>query len=107
MRVRGAHAIAIAALVFAGAAAGCSEEPSSADVAPATTVTELQPTLTAVTSVSTAAEPGSTVAGSVAAPPVVDVPAALDFRAQLVGGGEFDGSELAGRPVVFWFWAPT
>ena len=107
MRVRGAHAIAIAALVFAGAAAGCSEEPPSADVAPAPTVTEIQPTLTAVTPVSAAAEPGSTVAASVAAPPVVDVPAALDFRAPLVGGGEFDGASYAGRPVAFWFWAPT
>ena len=35
------------------------------------------------------------------------LPAALDFTAPLVGGGVFDGSELAERPVVFWFWAPT
>lgn len=107
MRVRGAHAIAIAALVFAGAAAGCSEEPPSADVAPAPTVTQLEPTPTVATSASTAAEPGSTVAASVAETPVIDVPAALAFRAPLVGGGEFDGAAYAGRPVAFWFWAPT
>ena len=35
------------------------------------------------------------------------VPEALRFTAPLVGGGEFDGSAAAGRPVAFWFWAPT
>jgi len=30
----------------------------------------------------------------------------LAFRAPLVGGGTFDGAELAGTPVVLWFWAP-
>ncbi|WP_017626556.1 redoxin domain-containing protein [Nocardiopsis chromatogenes] len=33
-------------------------------------------------------------------------PAALDFSAPLVGGGEIDGAELEGEPVVLWFWAP-
>ena len=35
------------------------------------------------------------------------VPEALRFTAPLVGGGEFDGATAAGRPVAFWFWAPT
>jgi peroxiredoxin len=35
------------------------------------------------------------------------VPEALRFTAPLVGGGEFDGSAVAGRPIAFWFWAPT
>lgn len=35
------------------------------------------------------------------------VPEALQFTAPLVGGGEFDGFDLAHRPVAFWFWAPT
>ena len=35
------------------------------------------------------------------------VQAALQFTAPLVGGGEFDGAELAAKPTVFWFWAPT
>ena len=38
--------------------------------------------------------------------PVV-VPAALQFTAPLVGGGTFDGAAVAGKPTVFWFWAPT
>ena len=35
------------------------------------------------------------------------VPAGLNFSAPLVGGGEFSGAAMAGRPVAFWFWAPT
>lgn len=35
------------------------------------------------------------------------VPEALQFTAPLVGGGQFDGASFAGRPVAFWFWAPT
>ena len=34
-------------------------------------------------------------------------PAALQFSAPLVGGGELDATTLAGKPTVFWFWAPT
>ncbi len=35
------------------------------------------------------------------------VPAALQFTAPLVGGGELDAATLADKPTVFWFWAPT
>lgn len=34
------------------------------------------------------------------------VPAALQFTAPLVGGGEIELGEYAGRPVLLWFWAP-
>jgi hypothetical protein len=34
------------------------------------------------------------------------VPAALQFSAPLVGGGEIELGPLAGRPVLLWFWAP-
>ena len=30
----------------------------------------------------------------------------LDFTAQTVAGEAFEGSSLAGKPTVFWFWAP-
>jgi hypothetical protein len=44
-------------------------------------------------------------------PPTTDaaivVPEALQFTAPLVGGGTFDGAAVAGKPTVFWFWAPT
>ena len=32
---------------------------------------------------------------------------AATFTATLVGGGTFDSAALAGRPVAYWFWAPT
>ena len=31
----------------------------------------------------------------------------LAFSAPVVGGGELNARSLAGRPVAFWFWAPT
>lgn len=34
------------------------------------------------------------------------VPTELDFTAKTVGGPEFSGRSLAGKPAVFWFWAP-
>jgi len=35
------------------------------------------------------------------------VPGVLQFSAPLVGGGEIDAASLAGKPTVFWFWAPN
>ncbi len=32
--------------------------------------------------------------------------AVLDFESETVSGEPFDGAELAGKPTVFWFWAP-
>jgi hypothetical protein len=34
------------------------------------------------------------------------VPAALDFSAPTVGGGELDLRTYAGRNLALWFWAP-
>ncbi|MDF2711076.1 MAG: redoxin protein [Nonomuraea muscovyensis] len=34
------------------------------------------------------------------------VPAALAFSAKTLNGEPFQGASLAGKPVVFWFWAP-
>jgi len=61
----------------------------------------------------TTAPPVRTVApaeGSTPPPAAPDpaqaVPEILAFTAQQVDGGSFDGADLAGRDVVFWFWAP-
>jgi hypothetical protein len=103
-RVRHPRVIAVAALLFAGAAAGCSDSSSSStDVAPASTV---EPTGSTATE-QTVGAPASTVASTSPDAPATAVPAALAFQAPLVGGGEFDGAAYAGRPVAFWFWAPT
>jgi hypothetical protein len=31
----------------------------------------------------------------------------LAFQAPLLAGGAINGPSLAGKPVAFWFWAPT
>lgn len=36
----------------------------------------------------------------------VDVPESLNFRATTVSGDAFRGAQVAGKPVVLWFWAP-
>lgn len=33
-------------------------------------------------------------------------PKALDFTATLIDGGQISGSDLAGRDVILWYWAP-
>ncbi|TDB94391.1 redoxin domain-containing protein [Actinomadura sp. 7K534] len=35
-----------------------------------------------------------------------DVPEALRFKGETLAGEPFDGAALAGKPAVFWFWAP-
>lgn len=35
-----------------------------------------------------------------------EVPEVLRFEATALDGSTFDGSSLAGKPTVFWFWAP-
>ncbi len=35
-----------------------------------------------------------------------DVPAELDFTSTTTTGDAFEGSSLAGKPAVVWFWAP-
>ena len=79
VRARRRQYTSIAAITLAGLVAGCSDATPRAD--------------------------GSSVA--TVNPSGARVPEALNFRAPLVGGGEFDGADFAGRAVVFWFWAPT
>lgn len=52
----------------------------------------------------TTARPG--VSGSSAGTAPTPVPDQLRFTARTVDGRDFDGSSLAGKPVVLWFWAP-
>ena len=54
----------------------------------------------AATAATTAPEAASTDSNATAPP------AALQFSAPLVGGGEIELGALAGRPVLLWFWAP-
>ncbi|GIH79730.1 thiol:disulfide interchange protein [Planobispora longispora] len=69
-------------------------EPSPASTAPAPATTAPSPT-------SGSGEPPEPTAASKA-----PVPEALTFTAKTLDGKTFEGAGLAGKPVVFWFWAP-
>lgn len=80
-------------LTACGGSAGSAGEPSgpSVGVSPST-----------LSSTTGQAPPAESAA--VQAPPLT--PQALAFTAQTVDGDPFDAAALAGKPVVFWFWAP-
>jgi hypothetical protein len=98
-----------AALVTVGLlAAACTSDADSASTAPSTASQPEQPTTSndsAVAPVPTTASTSPDAEATTATP--VAVPEALQFTAPLVGGGEFTGADYAGKPTVFWFWAPT
>jgi hypothetical protein len=83
-----------------------ASQPAAAPAAAATPTTAVEttppssnaPSLPASTTVTTVAAPGTTSAA---------VPEALAFKAPLVGGGELNLADYAGKPVLLWFWAPT
>ena len=98
-----AAVIGIGLLVAAcgGSGSGSDEPAATGELAP------IQP----LDEDDTVGEPAAEPAGDATADPpagdAVTVPAALQFSAPLVGGGELDAATLAGAPTVFWFWAPT
>jgi hypothetical protein len=100
-------------VLLLSATACSSDSDSTAETLPEAAV-EDSAGATATQPPSTDAATGTTPAGSdttTAEPsptePAVVVPEALQFTAPLVGGGTFDGAAAAGKPTVFWFWAPT
>lgn len=54
----------------------------------------------------TSAPPSASPAGPRQPAGKTPAPAALRFTAQTLDGKTFQGESLAGRPTVFWFWAP-
>jgi hypothetical protein len=113
---------AIGALALVMSATACSSD-SESDSNAATTDTLPEPAVEATTGntdapttdAPTTEAPATDGSDGTAAPateppatdPAVVVPEALQFSAPLVGGGTFDGAAAAGKPTVFWFWAPT
>jgi thiol-disulfide isomerase/thioredoxin len=89
MRSRGVLAAFVAAgsLLLAGCAGGESPPPSDDVVA-------AEPD---------SAEPDATEPDTGGAEPTESV---LTFTATTIAGEEFAAADLAGRPTVFWFWAP-
>ncbi|MBB5115551.1 redoxin family protein [Micromonospora echinospora] len=51
------------------------------------------------------ASPVATPGGPTSAPPAA-VPATLSFTGKTLDGTAFSAADLAGRPVLLWFWAP-
>ncbi len=72
-------------------AAGCANGTSSGSAEPEN---------------SSAAPPATGAASPTASGAAAAVPPTLTFTARTVGGAEFNGATLAGRPTVLWFWAP-
>ncbi|GAB3112080.1 hypothetical protein GCM10027160_13710 [Streptomyces calidiresistens] len=89
-----------AALVFLPACAAGEADPTDGGTASSTTPADAD---------GDSGEAGDEKAGETAEftdeaeAPVAE---ALRFVAPTVDGGEFDGTELAGKPAVLWFWAP-
>ncbi len=83
---RAATALLLATCLLVG---GCAAngEPAPSGAAPTTGNTVATPT--------TSASPQATAT----------VPAALAFSAPKVGGGQFEGASLSGKPAIIWFWA--
>jgi hypothetical protein len=69
--------------------------------------TEADPPATEATAPADEAPAADTPEPAEPAEVAVAVPAALQFTAPAVGGGEIDAADYAGTPTLFWFWAPT
>ncbi|WP_433114645.1 thioredoxin-like domain-containing protein [Micromonospora sp. CA-246542] len=50
--------------------------------------------------------PSAAPSAGASSAPAAPVPDTLRFTGTTLAGGAFDGTRLAGRPVVLWFWAP-
>ena len=93
-------AVAVALLVLAG----CTVPGAGSGVAaPGPTPPAASPT-TAPSPSPSAATPESRPVSATPAP--TTVPATLAFTSTTVDGQSFDGTSLAGKPVLLWFWAP-
>ena len=95
-------AIAAGSLLFT-ACSGGSATDSATEIAaePATEVPSAEAPTTEAANDAAASDDATSDSDAAAAP------AALQFSAPLVGGGELDATTLAGKPTGCWFWAPT
>ena len=91
------RALGVAAVLALGVTS-CGASPKSSSPATSGGAPTAATTATAGSAAATNAEATATANS---------VPAVLQFTAPLVGGGQFEGASVAGRPVAFWFWAPT
>ena len=90
-------------LLVAGCAGPQTTPATSPSGAPPSSSATASPSPSVSSSPATSPSAGSS---DTATPPPTDDPATLRFRGTNVDGGEFDGSNLVGKPVLLWFWAP-
>ncbi len=102
--IRPSHVAVSLAFVAATVLSGCSDQPGSDESAGAPPTASNQPR-PATRSPSDAAASDANSPSS-AGKDVAKVPETLRFEATALDGSTFDGSSLAGKPTVFWFWAP-
>ena len=104
-------ALAAGSLLVAACSGGSTNDGTAATPEPAAETsppTDTPATDTPATDTPAADTPAADApATEPAAGDVVAAPASLQFTAPLVGGGELDAATLAGKPTLFWFWAPT
>ncbi|MGN9775399.1 redoxin domain-containing protein [Micromonospora sp. H33] len=91
---------AVTAVALLGTAACGGDGGASATVAPGAAAS---PTPAAGTPSATGSP---SVASPSAAPRPATVPDTLKFTAKTLDGAAFNAADLAGKPVVLWFWAP-
>jgi len=89
MRTRTRGLALVAAAVLAVSGCGTATEPPPAQNQPPPSEAEPKPK-------PTSAKPK----------PKPQAPAELKFTAKTLDGDRFDGTSLAGKPAVLWFWAP-
>lgn len=107
--LRPSHLAVSLAFVAATVLSGCSDQPESDRSAEAPTTASKEPQATTDSPTDTKA---TDTQATDADPPTpgdeagAEVPETLRFEATALDGSTFDGSSLAGKPTVFWFWAP-
>lgn len=101
-------AVLLAAAMTLVAGCGSQTGSSSAEDAPAAAASSSQPTGASPSQNGSkdGTKDGSKDGGATKQADPVEVPDSLTWTAQTVGGDDFDAADLAGKPVVLWFWAP-
>lgn len=96
-------AVAVVSVALLACACG-TEGGVTADPAPPAAVPSGPASTSASASPAPTASPDADADAGTDAPAAT--PAALAFSAKTLDGEPFQGANLAGKPVVFWFWAP-
>ena len=91
----------VGAVLLITACAGPQATPAPTPGAPSTTASA-----SPSTAASPATSPTSQPSGDAPSEAPKNLPATLQFRGTKVDGGDFNGATLAGKPALFWFWAP-